>query len=349
MKNKLNRRSFLKNSSKLGIYSAFSSGIFSFFPPVEYQKNKLMTVNGWLAAHDAGFTLSHEHILVDFTGADQYDPSRWSRENVIREVLPYVNEILDYGCNSFIDCTPNYIGRDPLLLKRISEISGMNILTNTGYYGAADNKYLPSSAYDSTARQLSDIWSEEFVKGIGNSGVKPGFIKIGVAPGPLSSLHQKLIRAAALTHLQTGLSIASHTGPAIPAFEQTSILNELGISSESFIWVHAQNEHDLNKRFDAARQGMWISLDGLTPENFSTYRDWLTGFKKNGLLNKVLVSHDAGWYTPGEDKGGDFRPYTAVFKMLIPQLRLSGFTQADIDQIFVVNPGNAFSVRIRKL
>jgi len=308
----------------------------------------VMTVTGEMSAENMGFTLTHEHILVDFSGADKYDPSKWDDASVIEVVTPYLEEIVKLGCNSFIDCTPEYIGRDPYVLRRLSQGTGLNILTNTGIYGASDNKYVPDYAYRESADDLSRRWVREFEEGIGDTGIKPGFMKIGVAPGSLSEMHKKLVTAAAKTHLLTGLTIASHTGPAIPAFEELRILQDNGIHPEAFVWVHAQNEKNTELHIRAAEMGAWVSLDGLNEENVDQYLDYLKNFRNNRLLHKVLISHDAGWYSPGEENGGEFRPYTAVFKRLIPALASNGFDQEKINTIFMDNPGKAFSVRVRE-
>jgi phosphotriesterase-related protein len=221
-------------------------------------------------------------------------------------------------------------------------------LTNTGYYGASDNKFLPKSIYSIDAEKLAELWIMEYDSGIDGSDIKPGFIKIGVAPGSLSDLHKKIVTAAGITHLETGLAIASHTGPAIPAFEEMKLLNSLDVSNEAFIWVHAQNEKDTNRRLEAARLGTWVSIDGLNIDNYAIYAEWLEEFKENRLLNRVLVSQDAGWYTPGEKDGGNFTPYTPVFNKLIPSLKYRGFNTEDIHQIFIRNPGKAFSINVRK-
>ena len=39
-----------------------------------------------------------------------------------------------------------YLGRDVQVLKRLSEASGIRILSNTGYYGAAKDKHVPALA-----------------------------------------------------------------------------------------------------------------------------------------------------------------------------------------------------------
>ncbi len=311
--------------------------------------NTIMTVNGPVPAVKMGVSLTHEHILVDFIGADSINENRWDKLKVSEKALPFLVEIRKLGCQTFVECTPDYLGRDPLLLKSLSDASGMQIITNTGYYGAAGDKYIPKHAYLESAEKLASRWIDEWRNGIGGTGIRPGFIKVGVDAGSLSDIDKKLVEAAALTHLETGLIIASHTGPAVPAFEELEILKEAGVAPEAFIWVHAQAEKDLSFHVKAAKMGAWISLDGYSSDNTGEYVSMIKNLKDNGLLNKILLSHDAGWYRPGEENGGEYRGYTDQFEILVPQLLKEGFLQPEIDQLLVKNPAAAFSVKVRKI
>ncbi len=309
----------------------------------------IMTVSGPVPATEMGVSLIHEHVMVDFIGADSIADTRWNKAEVVRRVLPFLKQIKELGCQTFVECTPEFIGRDPVILKMLADSTGLNILTNTGLYGASNNKYLPDYAYSESADQLSARWINEWTNGIGSTGIRPGFIKIGVAGDSLSDLHKKLVTAAARTHLKTGLVIASHTGPAVPAFEEIDILQTEGVSPDAFIWVHAQAEKDITFHIKAARMGAWIGLDGVADDKINDYVIMIKNLKDNNLLNKVLLSHDAGWYSPGEPDGGDFRGYSAIFEKLVPALKDSGFTEKDIEQLLVINPSSAFKVSIRKL
>jgi predicted metal-dependent phosphotriesterase family hydrolase len=308
----------------------------------------IMTVKGSVPVEKAGIWLTHEHILVDFIGADSINESRYDKEAVIRKVLPFLKQIKAFGCMTFVECTPSYLGKDPIILKALSDSTGMNIITNTGYYGANNNKYIPGFALVESADQIAEQWIREWENGINGTGIKPGFIKIAVNNGSLSDFHKKLIIAAARTHLKTGLTIASHTGPAVPAFEQLDLLTREGVSPEAFIWVHAMNEKNPDNLIKAARMGAWISLDKLNDKNVEEHFKIIKVFKDNNLLNKVLISHDAGWFDPAKKNGGDFRGYTTLFKILIPALKKDNFSEKEIKQLIVINPSKAFEIRIRK-
>ena len=309
--------------------------------------DQIITLNGSIKSSELGKTLIHEHVLVDFIGANKISPGRWEHDAVIKKVLPYLLEIKARGLKSVAECTPAFIGRDVKLLQKLSEHSGLQILTNTGFYGASDNKFLPKWAFTESAEQLAERWINEFKNGIDGTSIKPGFIKTGVNPGPLSDLHQKLIKAASLTHLKTGLTIYSHTGPAVPAYQQLEILKANGVHPSAFVWVHANgSDEDFLK---LAKMGCWISLDGIGEDNLDKNATTISLLKSNGLLNQVLISHDAGWYKPGEPGGGEFRGFTTISDKFIPLLKANGFTEKDIHQLVVKNPAKMLSIKIRNL
>ena len=290
--------------------------------------------------------LSHEHILVDFIGANSIQPSNWNHDSIITEITPYLDELKDFDVDYFVDATPNYLGRDVLLLEKIANKTGIKIITNTGLYGAGKNKFIPKYAKESTAENLAQMWTKEYTLGIDGTSIKPGFIKIGIDNSDtLSIMHQKLVKAAALTHLNTGLTIASHTGKATGLWTQLDILKEMGVSAEAFIWVHAQNENDNDNYLKAAKTGCWVSLDGLGWE-LEKHVQKILFAKTNGILDKILISHDAGWYDP-QKKIQTIKPYTAIFKKLYPELKSRGFTDDEFNLLISVNPSKAFSIKIR--
>jgi phosphotriesterase-related protein len=306
-----------------------------------------MTVLGPIPPEEMGVTLTHEHVLVDFIGADKISRDRYRADDAFAKILPHLKRVREFGGRTMVECTPAYLGRDPALLQRLATASGLRLLTNTGYYGAADNKFLPAHTFTESADQLSDRWLKEWREGIDGTKVRPGFIKIGVGGDTLSDLHRTLVRAAARTHRASGLTIASHTGPAKLALEQLDVLREEGVEARAFVWVHAQSESEPTVRLKVADLGAWVSLDGYGPAETKRYVEILKTLREGGRLKQVLLSHDAGWYRPGEPDGGQFQPFDALFTILVPKLKEEGFRQAEIDQVLVRNPAEAFAVRVR--
>lgn len=311
------------------------------------KESKIILVTGEIPCSEIGKTLHHEHLLVDFIGADSTGYHRWNKDEVVEKVLPYLLEIKKLGYKTLVECTPEYLGRDPELLRMLSEKSGIQIITNVGYYSAVNAKFIPKHGFNETPVELSSRWIKQVENGIEGTGIYPGFIKIAVERAPLKPINQKVVEAACITHRATGLTIMSHTGLAVPAFQQLEILKRYGVHPSAFIWTHANNEKDNSKHLEAARMGTWIAFDKFEEKSTKKFVDFALLMKKNGMLDKLLFSHDAGWYKPGQENGGTFKGFTAIEEFLIPALLNGGLTQPDIHLLFVQNPSEAFKVHRR--
>jgi len=274
--------------------------------------------------------LVHEHILVDFTGGGRYDA-----DEVFRAARPKLEELRHCGCRRLLECTPNFLGRDPRLLARLADATGLEIWTNTGLYGAANHKYLPEFARTESHEQLARRWIEEARRGI--EGIKPRFVKIGVNRAPLNELDRKLARAAALTARETGLTIASHTGGGAAAMEQIEIFEAAKVPAARFVWVHAQAEKDHAFHRRAARAGAWVEFDGIGPQSAAWHRDCVRFMAAENLLSRTLISQDSGWYHVREPGGGNYRGYTFIYTDFLAML-----DPAWVRPLMVDNPITAF-------
>ena len=298
----------MKHSLLIGL-----SFLFLFFSCTESKTRHINSVTGPIALDLIGLALVHEHMLVDFIGSDSVSSNRYSHDKVIAKVLPYLLEVKKFGVKTIFDCTPSYLAKDPVLLKKLSEQSGIQIITNTGLYGTQKGKFLPEYAFTETAEQLAVRWISEYNNGIEGTGIKPGFIKISVnEDDPLGEMDAKLVKAAGLTFKETGLKIYSHTGTWNTAKQEVEILQKIGVDPSAFVWVHAQAEEDFQNYLEAAKLGVWISLDGI-------------GWSLDEYVDRL-----------------DFVPFTNIFEKLMPTLNAKGFEESDWKLLLVENPKQAF-------
>lgn len=343
----MKRREFIKNSfaagsmlSLLGFQSARAKGLV--FPEA---LGKIMTVLGPIEPEKLGLMLPHEHVMSQF-GAEPAERPVYDEEKLFAAVIPYLTRVRELGCQSIADCTTAWFGRSPLLLREISLKTGVQLLTNTGFYGAADDRYVPEFAYQETAEQLANRWAREMREGIEGTGIRPGFIKIGVDGNGLSDIDAKLVRAAAKAHLKTGLVVEIHTGDNVDgAKKQLEIFKEEGVHPSAWIWVHA-HKNPAGPLLEAAQQGAWIELDGVNKEGNENHLQLVNAFKKNGLLNRVLLSHDGNSFRPN---GRAPKAYEDLFTTFMPLLRENGYSQEEIDLLTIKNPQEAFTIKVRKL
>jgi phosphotriesterase-related protein len=305
------------------------------FADYESKPRRVMTVTGEVPPDQLGKMLPHEHILVDFVGADKARPNRYDADEVFNVMLPFVKQVKEAGY--------------PKLLQRLSKATGVKLLTNTGYYGARQGKFLPQHAFRQSADELAKRWTAESQDGINGTGIRPGFLKIGVDAGELTDVNRKLVEAAASCHLETGLTIAGHTGDGEAASQQVDILKKSGVSPSAWIWVHAQNERNPEIHQQIARAGAWVEFDGVGPASIDRHVEMVKIMRNARLLHRVLISHDAGWYSVGEPRGGKVRGFDTVFTQFLPALKKAGFSDEEIQQLTVTNPAKAFAIGIRSV
>lgn len=311
----------------------------------------IMTVRGPIMPDAFGKALAHEHVMVDFVGADKTGPDRYDANEVIETMAPFLREVRERGFTGYVDCTPAYLGRDVEVLLRLSELTGLHVLTNTGFYGASGDKYVPAFAYEETAEQLARRWVNEFVEGIEGAGIRPGFIKTAVDRGSLSEIDRKLVKAAAMTHLQTGLTIACHTGEAQAAREVLEMVRRQGVDPSGLIIVHADAIGAEEVHLELAAAGAWVEYDAVRPESIERHTRLIKELISAGFGNRLLISHDAGYYNVGQKSGAKekIRSYTAIADQLIAALRAVGVTDEMIDKLLIDNPAQAYAIRVRKL
>jgi phosphotriesterase-related protein len=299
------------------------------------------TVRGRIDPSEMGLTLIHEHVMCDFVGASETGPHRWDREAVTARMLPYLRAIAERGVRTFVDCSPRYIGRDPVLLQTLSRLANVHMVTNTGFY---KEPFLPEWAMDVRAEELAEHWMAEWQHGIEGTGIRPGFIKIAVNPGPLVPVQQRIVRAAALTHLATGLTVASHTGHAGAAIESLDIVESAGMDPARYIIVHANSMRDIAAHDALAARGAWLEYDGLGAESAAWHADLVVHALERGYGGQVLLSHDAGWYSVGEPNGGTVRPYMYLIDSFVPLLRERGLDDYLVRSLLVDNPRRALEI-----
>src|SRR5687767_11169656 len=129
------------------------------------------SVTGPVTISAGAIWLSHEHILVDFIGADSIDQKKWHHDSVIDATSDYFEDLKKHNVKYFVDATPAYLGRDVLLLEKIARKTGLTIITNTGFYGAVKNKYVTAFAFQKTAEERTEIWINEYKNGIAGTAV----------------------------------------------------------------------------------------------------------------------------------------------------------------------------------
>lgn len=344
------RREFLQRSAAVLSAAAAAPLIWSEAKAAAGSAPYIQTVLGRIPADRFGVALAHEHVLCDFIGAGQTGRHRWKVDEVVRRMQPFLRQLRERGVTGFVDCTPAYIGRDPRVLKKLAEETGVHIVTNTGYYGGAGDKFVPPHAYRESAEQLASRWEREWNEGIEDTGVKPGFMKIGVDeakgdPPQLSEIDAKLVRAAARASRRTGLSVTCHTGGGPAGLAAAKLFIAEGGDPSRFIVGHSDG-HGIHINRQAADLGVWVSFDAVSRRPIEQHLK-LAAEMTGRHAGRLLLSHDNGWFNAGEENGGEVRDFNYLPDTFIPAWRKAGASDALIRQIMQENPARAFALQNR--
>ena len=111
------------------------------------------------------------------------------------------------------------------------------------------------------------------------------------------------------------------------------------------MWVHASASNDDALLWEVAGNGGWLGLDSLRPETFDRHVALVLEARRRGLLGRVLLSHDGNsWPAPGRLP----RDYDLLLTSGRRRLRQEGLSEADLHQVLVDNPREAFTPRVRR-
>lgn len=309
------------------------------------------TVLGDIGPADLGVTYAHEHLVIDGgrpveISADFLldDPDRLTAE---------LRAGFDAGLRTAIDMMPSDCGRNPALLAELSRRSGVHLVAATGLH---HEKFTGPSHWSllATEDELADLFAADVEDGIDErdyrgplvrrTTIRAGVIKIAGSLGGPSERDRPIFRAAAATHLRTGVPVHTHCEAGTGALEQIRLLADAGMPAERVSLSHVDKVVDRGYHRELFATGASVVYD-------QAFR-W--GDRENGTLRlirwavedghaaQVMLGMDAarqGYYTAYG--GGPGLPYLLTTFSDLLETRGIG---ADIRRrFFVDNPARAFA------
>ena len=303
------------------------------------------TIRGSVDVDSLGLILPHEHLFTDLRGPQDPDYAQGDPTAVLKVVEPYLTEAAAAGATALVECSTVGVGRNLAVLQCLADATPIHIIAPTGVYR---NAFIPIALREVSEDYLADLWTKELTEGIEGTSSRAGFIKLAMSDDGPTPLEIRNLKAAVKASQRTGAVIGSHTIGGSVAKKEMDVLEEAGLDLRRFIWIHAQSEPDVAQLEEAARRGAYVELDSVgaphqsQPDLLNVTVDLIAA----GFLDRLLLSHDAGWYSPGRPAGqpdGGYRGYTALMKDFLPALSARSINQTQIRQITVENPARAFA------
>lgn len=306
----------------------------------------LQTIKGPVAVEALGLILPHEHLFTDLRGPFAEGYANADPRAVAQVMRPYLEQARAAGVTALVECSTVGVGRNIEVLQHLANASDIQLIIPTGVYREA---YIPPPLLTLTENELADLWIVELTEGIEGTNLRAGFIKLAMSDKGPTELEKRNLKAAAVASLATGAVIACHTATWSVACQEMDILEAEGLDLSRFIWVHANLDPETDHHREAARRGAYVELDAIGAAWQD--QDALLGYTLNlidaGHEDRILLSHDAGWYDPSQPNGepaeGGIRGFSALVEDFIPKLIARGVTTDLITLLTKTNPGRAFA------
>ena len=316
------------------------------------------TVTGPIRVEDLGVTLMHEHVLIGYPGweADTLRPGP-ARAEIVSTAVEKIRSMQEIGIQSMLDPCPNDLGRDVGLAAEVADKTGFNIICATGLYKENEGGFAHWHFVRSIGRgveAMAELFIHELTRGIGDTGVKAGIIKVATGEGKITDYEYDVLSAAATAAVETGAPITTHTDQGTMGEEQQAFLLEKGVPAHRIIIGHScgSSDHDYHMRL--LEKGSYLGfdrfgLDVLAPDEQRI--DALVALLQKQQERRIVVSHDSVWCTRGQpfpaemlaaiDVDKLFNP-THFHRNIIPALLARGVSREQIDTMLVDNPRRFF-------
>ena len=294
---------------------------------------RINTVLGEIDSKTLGFTLMHEHIIVNpQIPSSEYDPYRLVDEDRMK---CEVNGFVDSGGNTILDAAPLNFGRDVDKLERISSETDCNILFASGFH---KQLFLPDYVRGKSVDELCEILLKEIVEGVGQNRRKPAVLKFGTSLDQITEDEKKCIAAVCKAHHKTGLPIITHTEKGTAGQKQVEELLRHEVNPERVILGHLDLNLNIEYLRELCRLGVNIQFDhfGRGDLDETSRIKALKTLIDEGFIGQIFISGDMGKknYLPSYGGSPGFKYFTQdLRKKFADQISDEAYQQIMINNV----------------
>lgn len=317
------------------------------------------TTAGDTDVDDLGLVFMHEHVFVRTEPLQWGWPGfgGWDTEAEVATAAAHLRALSDAGVGAILDMTVPGLGRDPALVARAADGTGLKVMFATGYYTYEHLPFPfhfrgPGKVLDGDDRLLESLFERDLTVGIGDTGFRAAVLKIVTDEQGMTDDVRRLAHAVASVHARTGAPICTHAhAPARRGLDQQKVLAARGVDLGRVMIGHSNESTDLSYLEELIAAGSYIGWDrcGLpVTVPLDAQLDTLARLCERGYADRIMLSHDAAsfmdWFTAAEIAFGlpDWR-YTYIHEGVLPGLKGRGVTSDQIDQMLVRNPRAFFA------
>lgn len=318
------------------------------------------TARGPVETAELGPTLMHEHIFTLTADVQQNYPQEWGSEDErVEDAVAKLTSLHGLGIRTIVDPTVVGLGRYVPRIARIAAQVEINIVVATGLYTYGDVPFffehrgpaLDAVVGSSVPDPMVDMFVGDIQEGIAGTGVKAGLLKCAIGAPGLTSGVERVLRAVAKAHEQTGTPVTVHTHPASRQglTVKRVLCEEGGVDPRRVVLGHSGDTTDVDHLAELAEAGFVLGMDrfGINlGTTFEARADTVVEMCRRGFAGSMVLSQDASCYIDWLDPGVmAFLPqwhYEHVSREVVPYLLDHGVTQEQVDAMLVDNPRRYF-------
>jgi phosphotriesterase-related protein len=307
------------------------------------------TVSGPVDTRDLGFTLMHEHIIVQSPGVKENFPI-FDREAEIDDAAQKLKDVASRGVKTLVDLTVAD-WRDIPFVKEVVKRSGnaTNVIVATGIYWEVPHYFSAQSGR--SIEFIADLFARDIREGIMDTGVKAGVLKCAADEPGVTPDVERILRACAKAHRKTGVPISTHTHPKSEVgLKQQDVFESEGVDLSRVVIGHSGDTEDTGYLKKLCDRGSFIGMDRFGVDIYLPTANRVATIAKMcemGYAGQMVLSHDAACHfdwvdAPLKAKVLPNWHFNHIPDDVLPALRASGVTEQQITTMTVDNPREVF-------
>ena len=300
---------------------------------------QVMTVDGPVPGDQLGFTLPHEHLLVDGWGHREV--------NYANSAYMELAKVVAAGGRTIVDLAALGFPRDPAFVRDLARRAGLQVVLGTGFRRGG---WLPETLDALSVEELAALLERELVGGDAD-GIRSGVIGVvGVSRRPMK-IEDRAVVAAAMAQARTGagIVIALEVGARPEEFDRALDLLVAGGADLHRVAVGGlvARPDNLPTCRRIAERGSFILFDLFGQEHRRVMDDLmdtpadvqaasLKGFVDQGLADHLLISQGVDHVELFTVNGAE--GYVHILRNVLRRAAAYRVRPEEIDTITIANP-----------
>ena len=298
----------------------------------------VQTVLGPVPSDQLGLTYGHEHLFVTSAGVRENYPWLFDTDAELDHVTAELVEARDAGIGAIVDVTTPDLGRQPELMRTVSERSGVHVVIATGLWLDP-----PRAMREATADEYAGIFQHEIEVGVAGTDMRAGVIKVANADPPgIGEQEERILRGAAEAATRTGVPVTTHTGPYTIGREQMRVFADTGIDPRLVAIGHSYTG-DVEYLREVLEAGHYLSIDRFRwmPNIEGDVVAAIAELCAEGRADRIMLSHDHAPEHNSYRRHGPHDPpsgFLYIVTEVRPRLEAAGVPPSDIEAMLFEAP-----------